>query len=127
MATIGGVCLGSNDLARSEAFYGAVLAVLGMACGERSDQALGYHAPGDGPWLWILTPYNGRAAVPGNGSQVGFRALDRETVDAFHAAALAHGGTDEGAPGPRNYAPGYYGAYCRDPDGNKLHVAFIPG
>jgi catechol 2,3-dioxygenase-like lactoylglutathione lyase family enzyme len=123
---IGGVCLGSNDLARSAAFYDAVLSTVGMVCGQRGEAEIGYHSPArGGPWLWILTPFDRRAAVPGNGVQVGFRAADRAGVHAFHDTALAHGGKDEGAPGPRSYSPGYYGAYCRDPDGNKLHVSCI--
>ena len=53
---------------------------------------------------------------------VSVRFTDSDTVDSFYKVAIDNGGTDEGAPGPRDYAPGYYGAYCRDRDGNKLHI-----
>jgi len=59
----------------------------------------------------------------GNGSHVAFLAPGRAAVREFHAAVLAHGGSDEGAPGPRpHYHRNYYGAYARDPDGNKLQA-----
>jgi catechol 2,3-dioxygenase-like lactoylglutathione lyase family enzyme len=67
-------------------------------------------------------PYDQRPAGNGNGWMVAFAAPSRAAVDAAHAAAMAAGGTDEGASGPRpHFAPDYYGAYVRDPDGNKLH------
>lgn len=58
----------------------------------------------------------------GNGGTVSFEAPNRCAIDAFHAAALAIGGPDEGAPGTRDWAPNAYAAYTRDPDGNKLAV-----
>jgi catechol 2,3-dioxygenase-like lactoylglutathione lyase family enzyme len=68
-----------------------------------------------------MRPYDRKAASPGNGAMVAYKAPTRAAVDAFHAAALAAGGSDEGAPGIReHYHPDYYGAYVRDPDGNKL-------
>jgi catechol 2,3-dioxygenase-like lactoylglutathione lyase family enzyme len=70
-----------------------------------------------------MSPYNGETATVGNGVHVAFKADNRAAVDAFHAAALAAGGTDEGAPGLRpHYHEHYYGAYVRDPDGNKLQA-----
>ena len=72
--------------------------------------------------LWVGLPYNRQPANHGNGWMAAFTAPSRAAVNEAHAAALAHGGTDEGAPGPRpHYADNYYGAYVRDPDGNKLH------
>ncbi len=66
---------------------------------------------------------DGAPATPGNGTMVSFLASSRAAVDAFHAAALAHGGTDEGAPGLRpQYGAQFYAAYVRDPDGNKLNA-----
>ena len=78
-------------------------------------------APETTPHFWVMLPLNGEPATVGNGVTIAFEAPDRPAVDRFHAAALAHGGTDEGAPGLRpHYHPDYYGAYVRDPDGNKL-------
>ena len=76
---------------------------------------------GDGPkpYFWV----DGARPPPVSGVHVSFAAPDRETVDAFHAAALAAGGTDNGAPGPRPiYHPGYYGAFVLDPDGNNIEA-----
>ena len=73
--------------------------------------------------LWVCKPYNGAPASVGNGGMVALWASSWAQVDAFHAAALAHGGTSEGAPGLRLlYNPDFYAAYVRDPDGNKLAV-----
>lgn len=75
------------------------------------------------PYLYLYKPFDGRPATWGNGTHVAFQAESREVVDEFYAQALAHGGTDEGAPGLReHYGPNYYAAYVRDPDGNKLQA-----
>ena len=118
------VTLGTADIRRAVAFYDALLDGLGLARQE-SDLDLGYAgyavAPETTPQFWVMRPLDGRTASVGNGVTIAFEAPDRPTVDRFHAAALAHGGTDEGAPGLRpHYHPDYYGAYVRDPDGNKL-------
>ena len=68
----------------------------------------------------------GKPASYGNGTQLIFQASTPAQVDEFYQGALELGGQDEGPPGPRNYRPGYYGAYCRDQDGNKLHVFHLP-
>jgi catechol 2,3-dioxygenase-like lactoylglutathione lyase family enzyme len=116
------VTLGSNDLARAEVFYDAVMAALGHPVMFKRTDSLAYGLP-IGEKFFIMTPFDRQAAVPGNGAHVAFITPDRVTVDAFHAAALANGGTDEGAPGPRpHYHANYYGAYVRDPDGNKLQA-----
>ncbi|WP_375687342.1 VOC family protein [Pseudooceanicola sp. LIPI14-2-Ac024] len=74
------------------------------------------------PLFFLVRPFEGEP-VPGNGPMVAFLAKDRATVDAVHAMALAAGATDEGAPRLRAYYhPSYYGAYFRDPDGNKICV-----
>ena len=73
----------------------------------------------------MIAPFDGGEAGVGNGTMVGFPAASPEEVDAFHAAALANGGSDEGAPGPRpHYGPDWYAGYVRDPTGNKLSVVF---
>ncbi len=116
------VTLGTNDPARALAFYDAVAPVLGHAQLFRFGDTVAYGTP-TGPKLFVGRPFDGGEASAGNGTHLAFIVDDRTTVDDFHAAALAHGGSDEGAPGPRpHYHPNYYGAYVRDPDGNKLQA-----
>jgi catechol 2,3-dioxygenase-like lactoylglutathione lyase family enzyme len=115
------VTIGTNDIYRAGLFYDAVLADLGYRRQRDSEEEIGYAADGDSRCrLWIVMPFNRRAASIGNGSMVALEAESRTAVDAFHAAALAHGGTDEGAPGVRSYHAHFYAAYVRDPDGNKI-------
>jgi catechol 2,3-dioxygenase-like lactoylglutathione lyase family enzyme len=118
------VTLGTNNLQRAMAFYDAVLPTLGHARLSEYGGWAGYGRNGkkEPPVLWLCTPFNGETATTGNGTMVSFTAPTREHVRKFHAAALAAGGTDEGTPGVRKYAPNWYGAYVRDPDGNKLAV-----
>lgn len=116
------VTLGTNDFPRAERFYDALMAVLGHPVLFKTPVTLAYGTP-TGPKLFILPPFDGKEARPGNGVHAAFKVEARATVDAFHATALAHGGTDEGAPGLRpHYHPNYYGAYVRDPDGNKIQA-----
>ncbi len=115
------VTLGSNNLLRAKLFYDAVMPCLGQVLRRGDDTELCYGQPGDtGICLWIDTPFNGQPASIGNGSMLAFDAPTRAAVDAFYDAGLAHGGTDEGAPGLRPYGPHFYACYLRDPDGNKL-------
>ena len=74
----------------------------------------------DRPMVIVRHPLDGKPATHANGGTVGFSAPSHAAIDAFHAAGLAHGGTSEGAPGPREAAGGLNGAYLRDPDGNKM-------
>ena len=121
--------LGTNDLPRAVRFYDAVMATLGHArCAVDENDAenvvgWGRYAD-DGRQelaLWVGAPFDGNPATAGNGTMVALAAHTRGQVDAFHAAALAHGGRSEGAPGLRpHYGPDFYAAYVRDPDGNKL-------
>lgn len=123
---LSGVCLGTNDLRKAGAFYDAVLATIGWTRLLEGEAEIGY-GPADGsPSLFVVVPFNEKTATAGNGTQVILRAETVAAVDRFHATAIAQGGTDEGPPGPRAYSPGYYGAYCRDLDRNKLHAQFIP-
>jgi catechol 2,3-dioxygenase-like lactoylglutathione lyase family enzyme len=116
------VTVGTNEFARAEAFYDAVMGALGVPVLFKGGRMLAYGEAG-GEKLFVVPPFDGAAARAGNGMHIAFAADDRATVDAFHAAALAGGGTDEGAPGLRpHYHPNYYGAYVRDPDGNKLQA-----
>ena len=118
----GHVTVGSNDLQRSGIFYDAVLATLGHSRGLERDGFISY-GDGSGSRFFVMRPFDGKPASVGNGTHVAFIARSRAAVDAFHAAALAAGGTDEGTPGDRpHYHATYYGAYVRDPDGNKLQA-----
>jgi catechol 2,3-dioxygenase-like lactoylglutathione lyase family enzyme len=104
-------------------FYDAVFAALGLngiRVPMEAPVAI-YGLPG-GIHLMLAAPRNGEPATHGNGDTLGFKAPDHATVDHWHAAGLTHGGTCEGAPGPREAARGRYGAYLRDPDGHKLCV-----
>ena len=115
------ITLGTNDLARAAHFYDPVLATLSHIRLTADGSELGYGPQGADPIpLWVGLPYDGAPATRGNGSMICLAAPSRAAVDAFHAAALAHGGSDEGAPGLRRYGPHFYACYVRDPDGNKL-------
>lgn len=121
---IGYITLGTNDLARARAFYDALLAEMGvtrlMEFGERGS---GWAASIGKPMLCIFTPYDGEPATIGNGVMAGISVDSRDTVDRMHRKALELGGTDEGRPGLRAAGgDGFYAAYFRDPDGNKLDV-----
>lgn len=120
------VSLGTDELDRATAFYDAVLRPLGLIRVKTLPEygAAGWGAaPGARPQFWVTRPYDGAVATVGNGAMAAFAAPHHAAVQAVHAAALEAGGTDEGAPGPRaHYHPNYYGAYFRDPDGNKLCV-----
>ncbi len=119
--TIDYAMIGSNDLDRSRAFYDAVLPLFGGRVDvDYPGFATCYGLPG-GMRVWLARPHDGKAAIPGNGSMLGFGCASSAEVDAAHAAALANGGSSEGDPGPRpNYGPEFYGGYVRDPDGNKM-------
>jgi catechol 2,3-dioxygenase-like lactoylglutathione lyase family enzyme len=120
--------LGTNDLARAARFYDAALAPLGFVRRATEATEVGYGLPGDRRTrIWITLPFDGKAATVGNGSMPAFVAPDQEAVRAFHKAALAAGGTDEGAPGLRPYGPAFFAAYVRDPDGNKLSAVHEGG
>ena len=116
------VTVGTNDVAKAGAFYDAVFEALGMSRGFEGEAFISYSERSGGRFF-VMSPFNGEPANVGNGVHAAFRAADRVSVDAFHAAALANGGFDEGAPGLRpHYHADYYGAYVRDPDGNKLQA-----
>lgn len=125
------VALGTNDLARAIRFFDAVLAPLGharIADYDPGSTSAAWGLDDPGPHLWVTQPFDGRPASVGNGTMVSFLAANRAAVDAFHAAALATGGSDEGAPGLRpQYGQCFYAGYVRDPDGNKLNaVCYLP-
>jgi catechol 2,3-dioxygenase-like lactoylglutathione lyase family enzyme len=116
-----------SDFDRAFRFYQALMQRLGNEprFHEPDKPWAGWQSAGQSrPYFVICKPYNGQPQAPGNGQMVAFTASDRETVRACHAIALQHGGQCEGPPGLRtHYHPNYYGAYFRDPDGNKFCVA----
>ena len=113
------ICVSARNLDESQKFYDATLAPLGIDnMGRLGDRMQGYSTPTGR--LLVTIPANGEPATSANGATIGFAAPSSDAVDAFHAAGLANGGTCEGAPGPRAGANGAYGAYLRDPVGNKI-------
>jgi catechol 2,3-dioxygenase-like lactoylglutathione lyase family enzyme len=101
------------DLDASRRFYSACLEVLGQKLALDTPHYFSF----DELWVDKADDYVSRV-------HLAFQTPDRETVDRFHAAALAAGGRDNGAPGERPYHPGYYGAFVLDPDGNNIEAVF---
>ncbi|MDW5417525.1 VOC family protein [Iodobacter sp. CM08] len=119
------ITLGSNDSEKSNVFYDAVLATIDWKSHLDFPGWRAYSEQGKGEnfTLWIAQPFNQQAATAGNGTMVGFSASTHAEVDAFYAAAMANGGSDDGAPGLRpHYGPHWYAAYMRDPTGNKIAI-----
>lgn len=123
-SAISHITLGTNDREKSARFYDAVLGPIGFSrLPKPADKPPAYAKGGGFPIIYIYTPFDGEPATAGNGTHVAFIADTKAQVQAFHREALAHGGGDEGPPGPRpHYGPDYYAAYVRDPDGNKLQA-----
>jgi catechol 2,3-dioxygenase-like lactoylglutathione lyase family enzyme len=123
------IMVGSNDIERSQRFYDAVLATLGVGAGARnvakSGQTRVFYRH-DGYAFGVTEPINGQPASAANGATIAFRGSSAEQVMAFHAAAVANGGISiEDPPGPRETPAGTaHLAYVRDPDGNKLCVVY---
>lgn len=122
---IGYITLGTDDLDRSRTFYDALLAELGASRLMEMDGGFTLYGTGWGkPGVAITRPYDGEPASAGNGNMVSLVVDARDKVDRLHARALELGGSDEGAPGLRGPEGdrAFYGAYFRDPDGNKFCV-----
>lgn len=117
-----GYCtLGTNDLAASAAFYDPIAQILGHSRMFETERTVGWGTPGKGAMFCVIKPYDEKDATVGNGTMFGFDAQSDEQVDQIYEHAVANGGSDEGPPGARSEQ--FYGAYFRDPAGNKL-VAF---
>lgn len=116
------ISFGVTDLARSAAFYDATLSALGYVRVWSDDTAVGYGHPGGDDKLAIKLRPAG-AVAPGPGFHLAFAAPSRDAVALFHAAALRHGGADNGAPGFRpDYGDNYYAAFVVDPDGYRVEA-----
>ena len=108
-----------KDVEQAKAFYEAALAPLGYARGIEYPGGMQLLVEGEPGDVWVAPLPEGAEAVP---THVALRAADAAAVDAFYEAALAAGGTDNGAPGPRDYQPGYYAAFVYDPEGNNIEA-----
>jgi catechol 2,3-dioxygenase-like lactoylglutathione lyase family enzyme len=123
---IGYACIGTNDLGKARGYYDALFGSIGGSrLMEFPDEQGGFTLYGVSwakPGVAVTTPYNKEPATAGNGNMIAIVMDSRDKVDAFHAKALELGGTDEGAPGLRTPAgdQAFYGAYFRDPEGNKF-------
>ena len=122
---IGYVTLGTKDINRAATFYDALLKDLGAGRFMETDKFIAWAVAPDTPALSVTKPFDGKAASVGNGVMVALAVDSQDKVDALYQKAIDLGGTDEGAPGPRGDG-GFYAAYFRDLDGNKLN-AFCMG
>ena len=118
---IGYVTLGTNDLAKHAPFYDALAKTMGVGRMMEFDSFIAWGEMGGAPGVALTQPFDGKAATVGNGTMVALQADSPEKVKQIYDVALANGGSDEGEPGPRG-DDGFYAAYFRDPDGNKLNV-----
>lgn len=118
-------CFGTRDLAKAGKFYDAVLGAAGQPRTGETERSIYYGSQGQGAGFAVTLPYDGEPATNGNGTMATMGVADRPTVDAMHAAALANGGSCEGPPGVRDN--GFYVAYWRDPDGNKMNAVSMAG
>jgi catechol 2,3-dioxygenase-like lactoylglutathione lyase family enzyme len=121
---IGYVTLGTNDMERGAAFYDAVFAPMNARQMKINDRINLWSCAKGQPMLGLSLPFDGEAATSGNGAMVAVVAASHEMVDEIYQLALANGGVDEGAPGPRG-GGNFYGGYFRDPDGNKLTICHL--
>lgn len=118
---IGYVTVGTNDLPKAAAFYDDLLSVMGAKrFMEHPDVFIAWAVDPEAPGIAVTVPFDGNPATSGNGTMVALAVNNRELVHAVHEKALALGGKDEGAPGPRGDT--FYAGYFRDLDGNKLNV-----
>jgi catechol 2,3-dioxygenase-like lactoylglutathione lyase family enzyme len=122
---IGYVTMGTNDLAKAAAFYDELFGSIGAGRFYETEQFVAWSKSPDGAGISVTKPHNGEPATVGNGNMVAI-ALDSDAeVEAFYNKAIELGATDEGAPGPRGELSGFYAAYFRDLDGNKLNAFHI--
>lgn len=126
------ITVGVSDLDRAGLFYDALMFPLGFArrpvLPDGGPPSLCWHRPSVSlPRFYAYRPFDGQQCSHGNGSMVAFLAPSIDAVETAYAQAMRQGGAVEGAPGPRRqYGAGYFGAYLRDPDGNKIHIVHRP-
>ncbi len=121
--SIGYVTIGAQDVEGALPFFDAVFGAFGYERGEPDSGWVFYGPKGGAPRVGLCRPHDGEAARAGNGIMIAFQAASQDQVQAAHTAALANGGSDEGAPGYRPpEGTSFYGAYFRDPVGNKFCV-----
>ena len=118
---IGYVTLGTNDLERAATFYDAIAKEFGVGRMMDFDSFIAWGEMGGGPGIAATKPFDGKDATVGNGTMVALQVDSPEKVQKIYDIAMAKGGSDEGAPGPRG-DDGFYAGYFRDPDGNKLNA-----
>ncbi|MEL7130157.1 MAG: VOC family protein [Pseudomonadota bacterium] len=120
---IGYVTLGTNDIKRAAAFYDAIAEEMGVRrmMGSEADNFIAWGEMDGAAGIGLTKPFDGNPATVGNGVMPALQARDAEQVKRIYDIALAQGGTSEGEPGPRGDT-GFYAAYFRDPDGNKLNA-----
>lgn len=118
------ITLGTNNLDRAIKFYDELLKVVGGKRALTTDRSAGWVGAKGAPMLMVMKPFDGKPATAGNGSMVALSAESADQVAEIHAKALALGGTDEGAPGPRGEGAFHCG-YFRDLDGNKFNAFFM--
>ena len=123
---IGYVTFGTNDIQRAAKFYDAIAAEMGTGRMMDFETFIAWGAWEGPAGIAATKPFDGKPASVGNGTMVALQAKDRAQVDKLYEIALANGGSDEGAPGPRG-EDGFYAAYFRDPDGNKLNAFTMAG
>ncbi len=115
------ISIGVRDVTRAKEFYDAVLGPVGYACLSESDESLGYGK--ERAAFWIIASQSPVPPDPRSGLHFCFVAPTRASVDAFHRAALGHGGHDNGKPGLRaDYGENYYAAFIVDPDGYRIEA-----
>jgi predicted lactoylglutathione lyase len=118
---LGYVTLGTNDLLRAAKFYDAIAKEMGVGRMMEFDTFIAWGTMGGAPGIAASKPFDGKEATVGNGTMAALQTDSPEKVQAIYDIAIANGGSDEGAPGPRG-DDGFYAGYFRDPDGNKLNV-----
>ncbi len=116
---IGYTTLGTNDLPRAAAFYDALFGAMGIKRMMDFGRGIAWGSSMNAPGFGVMIPFDGQAASHGNGTMVALVVDSKEKVDALYHQAIELGATDEGPPGPRG--EGFYAAYFRDLDGNKLN------
>lgn len=121
---IGYVTLGTNDIDRAAEFYDALLQEIGAGRFMETDKFIAWAVAPDTPALSVTKPFDGKAASVGNGVMVALAVDSQDKVNALYQKGIDLGGTDEGAPGPRGDG-GFYAAYFRDLDGNKLNAFYM--